>query len=217
MPCAFWAPAVMTIHAELATRHVQHTLAHHKNKKYSKQKQQESSSTTTTTQSTTPFILAGDWNIKPIDTIYTKLTTGQAMDEQDPARPMDKHGVPWKCDISPMTSAYAAVNYYNSHDENSSGTSITSSRREPEFTNYAQVKDDAPFMDTLDYIFLSHGSSSRTSNNKEKEESTLNNRRCDWKVTNVQSLPSKDKGPFPNLTVKEPSDHVLIAADLELV
>jgi mRNA deadenylase 3'-5' endonuclease subunit Ccr4 len=224
MPCAFWAPAVMTMHAELATRHVQQTLAN-KKKKY--HNNQQESSTTTTQQSkseskSTPFILAGDWNIKPTDTIYTRLTTGQVLDANDPAQPMDKYGVSWKCDISPMTSAYAAVNYYNTNNTADDGpttttTSGSSFRKEPEFTNYAQVKDDAPFLDTLDYIFLSHDNGGSRNNIEKKEEESTVSSRCDWKVINVQSLPSKDKGPFPNLTVKEPSDHVLIAADLELV
>jgi 2',5'-phosphodiesterase len=190
MPCAFWAPAVMTIHAELATRHVQQTLAKNKKKKYNNNNhQQELSSTTTTNQyqskSTTPFILAGDWNIKPTDTIYNRLTTGHVMDANDPAQPMDKYGVPWKCDISPMTSAYAAVNYYNSNtnttvEDGPTSASTSSRRREPEFTNYAQVKDDAPFMDTLDYIFLSHenGGGRSTSNNIKEWSLRLESHQC---------------------------------------
>ena len=67
---------------------------------------------------------------------------------------------------------------------------------EPDFTNYARVKEDDPFIDCLDYIFLSDS----------------------WKVKNVKALPHRDDsgGPFPNLDHGEPSDHIMIAADLEL-
>ncbi len=67
---------------------------------------------------------------------------------------------------------------------------------EPDFTNYARIKEDDPFIDTLDYIFLSE----------------------EWKVKGVKELPHRDGsgGPFPNLDKGEPSDHILIAANLEL-
>ena len=64
---------------------------------------------------------------------------------------------------------------------------------EPAFTNYAQTKNDKePFVGTLDYIFLSD----------------------QWIVDNVSELPSMDsvKGPLP--TLQEPSDHLLISAEL---
>lgn len=66
--------------------------------------------------------------------------------------------------------------------------------KEPDFTNYARVKESEPFIDTLDFIFLSDG----------------------WDVDNVMELPHRDeaKGPFPNLDVNEPSDHVMIAASI---
>lgn len=67
---------------------------------------------------------------------------------------------------------------------------------EPEFTNYAKVMNDEPFIDTLDYIFLSP----------------------QWSVNNVLPLPSKEAsmaiGPLP--TQHEPSDHLMIAADLSI-
>ena len=67
---------------------------------------------------------------------------------------------------------------------------------EPKFTNYARIKEDDPFIDTLDYIFLSE----------------------EWKVRGVKELPHREDsgGPYPNLDKGEPSDHILIAADLEL-
>ena len=68
--------------------------------------------------------------------------------------------------------------------------------KEPDFTNYARVQEDEPFIDTLDYIFVSE----------------------DWNVAGVKDLPHREDagGPFPNLDRGEPSDHLLIAADLEL-
>lgn len=73
--------------------------------------------------------------------------------------------------------------------------------KEPEFTNYAETdrrEDAEAFIDTLDYIFVSD----------------------EFKVKSVKSLPSKTDasvmklGSMPNAV--EPSDHFLIAADLEL-
>lgn len=67
---------------------------------------------------------------------------------------------------------------------------------EPDFTNYAQTKIEEPtFIDTLDYIFISDH----------------------IRVQNILPLPHRDNvhdGPYPN--AEQPSDHVLIAADLEI-
>jgi 2',5'-phosphodiesterase len=154
MPCAFFAPKVMTIHTEMAAKHVQ-TLA-----------------------GDMPYILAGDWNIKPIDSTYKLLTTG-TMDREDAAYPDPKFGMEWKPTAEAMRSAYAE-----------------SEHGEPNFTNYARVKEDEPFIDTLDYIFCGK----------------------QWEIVGVNPLPHRDEagGPFPNLDKNEPSDHILIAADLKL-
>ena len=98
----------------------------------------------------------------------------------DPEWPTPKHGMEWSPTSKAMRSAYA----------------VAGNGSEPDFTNYARVKEDDPFIDTLDYIFLSDT----------------------WKVTGVKELPHRDEagGPFPNLDHNEPSDHILIAADLEL-
>ena len=63
---------------------------------------------------------------------------------------------------------------------------------EPDLTNHARIKDDEPFVDTLDYIFVSP---------------TVT-------VKEVAQLPHRDdvKGPFPSKT--EPSDHILLQATL---
>lgn len=158
MPCAFFKPAVMTIHTDLAARHVQ---------KLARKEEEEG----------TPYVLAGDWNIKPDGSSYRLLTTGK-MDEGDPEWPESKYGMEWSPTCEGMRSAYAEAG------------------GEPDFTNYARIKEDDPFIDTLDYIFLSE----------------------EWKVKGVKELPHRDGsgGPFPNLDKGEPSDHILIAADLEL-
>jgi len=152
MPCAFFAPKVMNIHAELAASRLQQT------------------------SSGMPHILAGDFNILPDSPHYTLLTTGK-LDKCDPTYPSEKHGFEWESNIRGMRSAYAV-----------------SDHGEPDFTNYAQIKEDDPFIGTLDYIFLSD----------------------EWEVKGVKSTVHRDiaNGPYPNKA--EASDHILIAADLEL-
>eukprot|EP01038_Epipyxis_sp_PR26KG_P008906 gene8906-12010_t len=70
----------------------------------------------------------------------------------------------------------------------------TYSGKEPDFTNYAQVQNDPVFIETLDYIFHSD----------------------EWNVTGVQTLPDRSDvaGPLPNQN--EPSDHMLISAEMKL-
>lgn len=154
MPCAFFMPMTMTIHAEMAAKHVQDIA----------------------TANQCPYILAGDWNIKPASETYNMMTTGQLATE-DPTFPTPKYGMEWQCTMEAMRSAYAE---YNSN--------------EPDYTNYSRVKEQAAFIDTLDYIFLSK----------------------EWKVTGVKPIGNREDagGPFPN--ADEPSDHVLIRADLHL-
>lgn len=164
MPCAFYAPMVMTIHAEMAAKHVQSLAA------AAAENDEESSSY--------PYIFAGDFNIKPTDSMYQLLTTGQ-LDKNDPALPTPKYGYEWTSTIKPMRSAYAS----------------SEGGGEPDFTNYARIQEDEPFIDTLDYIFISP----------------------EWEITGVKPLPNRSvaNGPFPNLDHGEPSDHILMAASLE--
>ena len=70
----------------------------------------------------------------------------------------------------------------------------TKNGAEPDFTNHARIKDDDPFIDTLDYIFVSPAID----------------------VVDVLPLPNRDevKGPFP--APEEPSDHILLAATLRV-
>ena len=66
--------------------------------------------------------------------------------------------------------------------------------QEPDFTNNARVGDEPRFTETLDYIFLSPH----------------------WSVESVRQLDSCSdlEGPFPN--AREPSDHVLIGAEVKM-
>lgn len=71
---------------------------------------------------------------------------------------------------------------------------MLANQREPDFTNHARIRDTEPFIDTLDYVFLSPG----------------------WGVQGVEPIPHRDsvQGPYP--TREEGSDHVLIAANVVL-
>eukprot|EP00958_Prasinococcus_capsulatus_P011643 scaffold1158_cov351-Prasinococcus_capsulatus_cf.AAC.3 len=117
MPCMFYAPKVMTVHAALAAKRV-HDLANG-----------------------SPYVLAGDFNIKPNEGPYCLLTTGQ-MPVDSPAYIPEEEYIEsdsWRPDPSPMRSAYKAIH-----------------GSEPEFTNFAQTKGmEEPFVETLDYIFCS--------------------------------------------------------------
>ena len=59
-----------------------------------------------------------------------------------------------------------------------SAYAVQNDGKEPDFTNYAQTRDSEPFIDTLDFIFLSD----------------------EWSVDNVLELKHRDdaEGPFPN-------------------
>ena len=127
-----------------------------------------------------PTVLMGDFNLKPGDAGHTLITTGD-LDESHEAYPImpDRYsGEPFV--VKPpqkMQSAYVRVN-----------------GEEPNFTNNAQIKDDEPFIDTLDYIFVTD----------------------DIQVTEVLDLPHRDNinGPFPAAT--EPSDHIMLAATIRV-
>ncbi len=141
------------------------------------------------------FILAGDFNIMPDSAQYQFMTAGKIGKDKDISEtdntqspiPPDRYGVKWESDIIGMKSAYA------SYDKNNG--------KESDFTNYAHngALSDESFIGTLDYIFLSGNCEHR------------------WRVVDVLDLKHRDEvldGPFPN--EKEPSDHVMIAATLEV-
>lgn len=87
MPCAYWAPKVMVIHAALAA---QCALRFARDE---------------------PLVLAGDWNFKPGAAPYELLTTG-ALPEAHPAHPGHREGETWRVDqgLQSLRSAYAERN-----------------------------------------------------------------------------------------------------------
>jgi len=124
-----------------------------------------------------PLALVGDWNIKPCDGTYAFITSGDANKLKE-AKPSIPEYDEWSVDegLVAMRSAYAVK-----------------CGSEPDFTNWAIIRDGEPFIETLDYIFIS-----------DKVE-----------VRDVDSLPHRsevDDNPFPSET--EPSDHVMIGAYL---
>jgi len=126
-----------------------------------------------------PYIYAGDFNIKPQDAMYKLLTQG-SVESSHPTMPVIldsfKYTGPWRCNLEqPFRSSYVLAN-----------------GREPDFTNFAQIKSEDPFIDTLDYIFIS----------------------SEWNVESVKTLPIRGniKGPLPSSD--EPSDHVMLSAKL---
>lgn len=160
MPCAFYEPPVMNIHADMAATRIQ------------------SLAKNNTSKEGDPYILAGDFNILPNSPHYQLLTKGY-LDWSDPTYPPSKYEMTWVPTLKGMNSAYAIFN---------GGV-------EPKFTNYAKILDNPPFIETIDYVFLS--------------------KNHEWKVKCVKKLKDlNDGGPYPN--DKEPSDHLLLAVDLEL-
>ncbi len=186
MPCAFFAPAVMNIHTDMVSKRVQDLAT----ESWKSIRGDESDQISHELVRTVPYILAGDFNFLP-DSAHYKLLTEGKLEQADSSYPPTKHGKVWKVESLPMNSAY------------------TLDSCEPEFTNYAHTRDDPdPFIGTLDYIFLSKRHHTSLSNETGTWE--------EWKVHCVQKLPRKEDsdGPFPNAI--EPSDHLLISADLEL-
>jgi 2',5'-phosphodiesterase len=82
--------------------------------------------------------------------------------------------------------------------------------KEPDFTNYAKVKEDPIFIDTLDYLFYSSSSSSSSSVEKEGGGGSI-------EVKDVLALPNRETVPGPLPNDEEPSDHLLMAADFTIV
>jgi len=122
-----------------------------------------------------PAVLMGDFNLKPGDGGYDLITTGDIPSGHE-AAPVAPEGEEWSTALPyPMRSAYKVKN-----------------GSEPDFTNFAQIKDDPQFIDTLDYIFVSPA----------------------VEVKEVMPLPHRNdvKGPFPSKA--EPSDHIMLAATL---
>lgn len=121
-----------------------------------------------------PHVFLGDFNIKPSSSMYHLLTAG-TLPTEHPDYPTLVDS--WLPDVAPLRSAYALAH-----------------GQEPDFTNFAQSRQDPVFIETLDYIFLSKH----------------------WEVKAVQKLPNRAEvaGPLPN--AEEPSDHMLLAAQISL-
>jgi len=123
-----------------------------------------------------PYVLCGDFNFDPKSPQYQLVTTG-ALEQNHPEHPTLRDYDDWRPKlVRPFFSAYASFH-----------------GKEPEYTNNAQIKEEAPFIATLDYIFHSE----------------------DLQVTETVSLDylKELKGPFPIST--EPSDHVMIGAEFK--
>jgi 2',5'-phosphodiesterase len=118
MPCAFYSPPTMLIHSALAVRRFQDCCADD------------------------PGVLAGDFNIKPQDSSYDMITTGNIDSKHSDFPAPGPDGSPatlWMPALrNRMKSAYREVLGH-----------------EPDFTNYAQIEENPAFIDTLDYIFCS--------------------------------------------------------------
>ena len=159
MPCAYYQPGLMTIHAAAAAQK------------------------SITLAGSTPLVLCGDWNIKPDSAQYAMLTTG-ALDVPTghPALPVLPAGMAreaFKFTVpKQLRSAYA---------ESHAG-------QEPDWTNWAVIKEQPEFIETLDYIFVT----------------------SDIQVLSADDLPHRStvQGPLPNAT--EPSDHIMVCADLRV-
>jgi 2',5'-phosphodiesterase len=119
-----------------------------------------------------PYMYVGDFNIKPDSSMYQLMTTG-SLEEEHPEMPAMEAGDNYKFAVTPVRSAYKICN-----------------GSEPDFTNNSQIRNEEPFIETLDYIFMSE----------------------QWSVDAVDDLPHRKdmKGPLP--IQNEPSDHLLLAA-----
>lgn len=195
MPCVWYAPKVMATHAALTAQWVQRFAS---------------------AGSACPYVLMGDFNIKPSSPMYRMLIEGtlpeDAVDMVDyhfgpnpglrpePAFPEALWGDTWRPRFSPMRSAYAEA--AAAADPSSPALlpldGAASARLEPEFTNMSQMEGDLTmFVATLDYVFLSP----------------------EWRIDGVLPLPKLsdlplEQRPLPN--AQFPSDHIMIAASIAL-
>jgi len=130
-----------------------------------------------------PYVYCGDFNIKPDSPMYSMLTQGK-VDESIPEYPtkLDDEDS-WKPDVVPLKSAYKEF-----------------LGKEPEYTNNAHIKNEEPFIETLDYIFTSS--------------------EHPWKVQEVEPLdvkhPAKASVTEPLPSENEPSDHILLSSTFTL-
>eukprot|EP01088_Endostelium_zonatum_P010234 TRINITY_DN23606_c0_g1_i1.p1 TRINITY_DN23606_c0_g1~~TRINITY_DN23606_c0_g1_i1.p1 ORF type:complete len:396 (-),score=63.85 TRINITY_DN23606_c0_g1_i1:27-1214(-) len=133
-----------------------------------------------------PYILAGDWNFKPLDPPYALLTEGKLkVDKKSAQYPV------WKGDKAraPKFNVEGRTRRLRSVYKEQLGS-------EPELTNYAwtSFNEPEPFYGCLDYIFVTD----------------------EFEITSVKQLPTRTELPGPLPSATEPSDHLLIATDLIL-
>ena len=137
MPCAFKDPTVMLIHSALALNHLQ-SLSAIKSVNY---KSYNSSDTISTNL---PYVLMGDFNFKPTDSMYELYTKGR-LDKDHPDKPAQYE----LCNL----------NYYESNTDLSvscvKSAYVEAHGSEPPYTNNAQIRDNPRFVECLDYIFMS--------------------------------------------------------------
>ena len=135
------------------------------------------------------YVLCGDFNIKPYDACYQLLTQGSLSGDFADRTPTKPDG------------DSVAMNFASKVEPPLKSAYVLANGKEPDFTNFAYTKpmgaDMDAFVETLDYVFLGPG----------------------WAVTGVlptvaASAIDRSK-PYP--TADQPSDHCMIAADLQMV
>lgn len=175
MPCIFWEPAVMSIHITMAIQAIQRLA----------------------TKANVPYIVAGDFNFKPISACYQFVTTGIFPAFTNEPTDPEVHGKP----TLPSTLVYPGDPFRFELTEQACLKSAYAENqgKEPAFTNYAWTeKMKETFADTLDYIFYG-GEGDRLRVRSVKELSTR-------EIQLLDSLPSATEG----------SDHLMIAAEFDL-
>jgi endonuclease/exonuclease/phosphatase family metal-dependent hydrolase len=189
MPCEFRRGSVMTIHAAAVARLARRLSQHARGGGGAREccPQQET---------VYPYVLCGDFNIKPNSPQYQLLTTG---DMTEPSRGWKGEFAESWHDHIPSTPEYD-VNYtFESHlDAPLVSAYHQFTGAEPDFTNNVistrEGKLEEVFIETIDYIFCSK----------------------EVKIVNVEALPHRKdvahKGPLPWDT--EPSDHLPLVATL---
>jgi mRNA deadenylase 3'-5' endonuclease subunit Ccr4 len=186
MPCMFQLPSVMMIHCALSAQHIA---------RYSRG---------------LPYIFCGDYNIKPDSRMYELFSAGRILDEKCDESPLrfTHPNDPWRAVLQqPLVSAYAVAN----RAQGGTSDEFNDHRGEPEFTNNAVNRNNPPFTETLDYIWLGNAFAAKTEATEAESDDRV------WKLQSVLPLKRKSEvqGSYP--AHGEPSDHVLLSANLELI
>ena len=159
----------------------------------------------------------GDFNFKPGDAPYRLITEGnlpttdeayptaRAHDAWTPTSPISLQSAYKQLQVTPAPATTWVREKVNVIIAEKATSTRHAQGEEPAYTNWAHTRNSQPFVGTLDYIFVSKG--------------------C--QTVDVLPMPNAlpadlDKGngegiyggPFP--TVDEPSDHLMVAATIEL-